>query len=326
MNIKPLFLCCTALAALVPLAQARDTSFTAVATTPIDDFENVGSRFILQTGLGPIVNLGVGYGQSAPQEEDTVGSFLARLSSSFDFGTSSRLYPFVGLDQELDSDDNELTVFGGFGIEQGWFNHVGGVMEGRYQADQEDAWHLQLGLRYWPAGRRPNVNVAPVLPTPAPAPVVQAPAEPAPVEPVVQAPVEPVVEAPVKAQAPEPSRPEPKLLCCLAWIDGAYVEDVISEDALLSGVYLHLGYYHRVSSIQNYRALVADRVWSDDLIIFYDEHQRGFHVMIGPYRSKADATKHHWALRKSGLDSYLYWVPERWPEPYHEHHYFRYYR
>ncbi|MDB2449102.1 hypothetical protein N9W78_02305, partial [bacterium] len=75
-------------------------------------------------------------------------------------------------------------------------------------------------------------------------------------------------------------------------------------------VYVHLGFFRQVHSIQRYRNLVTDFIWGDELLVHYDERLNGYRIMIGPY-TEADARARRQAIMDSGMDAFIYFVPER---------------
>lgn len=279
-------LCLTTLSLWV---QASDTSFSLAGTTPVNQFERAGARLYIQENVGRHLTLGAGYAQSEPQLGVSQGSFIARFTLPFQTGINERIYPMMGVDQRIEAQVIEPAMYFGVGIEQQWIDQWGGFLEARYQLEREQDWHLQAGIRFWP-GRAKQLDVRMRKSEPD-----TARDNPVPEPRIELEPVEPAPE-PVKP----PVQPEQHL---------SNLMDQAKRD-LPDGVYVHLGFFRLVHSIQRYRHLVTDYVWGDELLVHYDERLKGFRVLIGPY-TEADARARRRDIREHGMDAFIYWVPER---------------
>lgn len=294
--------------------QAADTSFSLAGTTPLSQFDRAGVRAYIQTDLGQHLTLGGGYAHSEPQFGDSQGSVILRLSLPFQTSLNERVYPFVGLDQQVDAEVIEPAWYFGAGVEQQWIDQWGGFLETRYQTGRENQngrdqdFHLQVGFRFWP-GRAKRLDVRMRSSDPDSAEqgefngridlseVTEQQAQPEP-----ESEPEPRVVEPEPEPEPLPP-PEPEVQQVLTGL-----MDQAKRD-LPDGVYVHLGFFRQVHSIQRYRNLVTDFVWADELLVHYDERLYGYRIMIGPY-TLADARARSQAVRDSGLDAFIYLVPE----------------
>lgn len=292
--------------------QANDTFFSIAGTTPVTQFDRAGARFYVHRDLGRHLAVAGGYAQSEPQLGVSQGSLITRFSMPFQTSINERVYPFAGLDQQLEAGAFEPAVFLGVGVEQQWIDQWGGLFEMRYQTGREEEFHLQVGVRFWPGrAKRLDARVRSSEPDSARqdddfnerielSDVEQRQAEPeAQPEPAVPSEPEPVVQP-----EPEPVRTEPETDRFLASI----MEQ--SKRDLPDGVYVHLGFFRQVQSIQRYRNLVTDYVWGDELLVHYDDRLNGFRVLIGPY-TEADARARRQDIREHDMDAFIYWVPER---------------
>lgn len=302
------------------LAQAADTSFSLAGTTPLSQFDRVGIRAYVQTDLGVHLTLGGGYAQSEPQFAFSPGSLIVRASLPFQTSLNERLYPFVGVDQPLDADAIDLNWYAGVGVEQQWIDQWGGFLETRYQSGQDDDWHLQMGIRFWPGrakrldvrmrnsdpdqaadeeafnGRIELSDVSETSNEPQPQPKAEPQSEPEPQpEPAPQPEPEPIAE-PLPPTEPEVQQVLDDLM------------DQATRD-LPDGFYVHLGFFRQVQSIQRYRNLVTDFAWGDELLVHYDERLEGYRIVIGPY-AVTDARARSQAVRDTGMDAFIYVVPE----------------
>ncbi|PTY37612.1 hypothetical protein BGP77_14060 [Saccharospirillum sp. MSK14-1] len=300
--------------------QAEDTFFSIAGTTPIQQFERAGARAYVHRDLGRHLAIAGGYAQSEPQRGVSQGSVIARFSMPFQTSLNERVYPFAGIDQQIEAGAIEPAVFLGAGIEQQWIDQWGGFIETRYQLDREQDWHLQVGVRFWPGRAKrldarvrssdpdqarqdddfnerielSDVEQRQAQPQPEPEPEPEPEPQPEP-EPVVQAEPEP---------EPEPVRSDSETDRFLASIMEQAKRD------LPDGVYVHLGFFRQVQSIQRYRNLVTDYVWGDELLVHYDEPLNGFRVLIGPY-TEPDARARRQDIREHDMDAFIYWVPQR---------------
>ena len=303
------------LATLSFWAQANDTFYSIAGTTPVNQFDRLGARFYVHRDLGRHLAAAAGYAQSEPQLGVSQGSFITRFSMPFQTSINERIYPFAGLDQQLEADAFEPAVFLGVGIEQQWIDQWGGLFEMRYQTGREEDFHLQMGVRFWP-GRAKQLDARVRSSDPDIArndaefegrielseveqrqAEVQRPApQPAPVEPEPQ----PQVQPQPRVQPVPQVQPD-------QFLNGLMNQ---AKRDLPDGVYVHLGFFRQVHSIQRYRSMVTNFVWGDELLVHYDERLNGFRVVIGPY-TEADARARRQDIRDYGLDAFIYWVPER---------------
>lgn len=315
--MKPFFVFVSlAIAALS--VQAEDTFFSIAGTTPITQFDRAGARAYVHRDLGRHLTIAGGYAQSEPQLGVSQGSLLARFSLPFQTSLNERVYPFAGIDQQIEAGAVEPAVFLGAGIEQQWIDQLGGFIETRYQLDREQDWHLQLGVRFWP-GRAKRLDARMRASEPDQARQqddvaerielseveqrqAQRQPEPQP-QPQVQPEPEPEVQ-PEPAPQPEVVRTEPQTDRFMASIMDQSKRD------LPDGAYVHLGFFRQVHSIQRYRSLVTNYVWGDELLVHYDQRLNGFRVLIGPY-TEADARARKRDIIEHGMDAFIYWVPER---------------
>ncbi|WP_108126582.1 hypothetical protein [Saccharospirillum mangrovi] len=308
---------------------AADTSFSVAGTTPVTQFDRIGVRAYVQTDIGQHLTLGAGYAQVEPQLGVSQGSVITRLSFPFQTSLNERFYPFMGIDQQVDADAIEPALFFGIGVEQQWIDQWGGFLETRYQTRREEDWHLQVGIRFWPGrAKRLDVRMRNSDPDtaeegefngrielsdvseqqaqaqqPEPEQQLEPDSEPQ-AEPEPRAVPESEPEPQVAESAPEPlPPPEPEVQQVLS-----NLMDQAKRD-LPDGVYVHLGFFRQVHSIQRYRNLVTDFVWADELLVHYDERLNGYRIVIGPY-TLADARARAQAVRDGGLDAFIYMVPE----------------
>lgn len=279
-------------------AQASDTFFSIAATTPVNQFERAGGRFYVHQDLGLHLAIAAGYAQSEPQLGVSQGSFITRFSIPFQPSLNEHLYPFVGLDQRIEADFIEPAVFAGIGIEQQWIDQWGGFLEARYQTGREQDWHLHAGLRFRP-GRAKTIDARVRRSDPD---TVNDDAE---FEGRVE--LSQVEQPPVEVRQPEPE-PQPKPQAQPKPIQSDLMDQAKRD--LPDGVYVHLGFFRQVHSIQRYRSMVTEYVWGDELLVHYDERLKGFRVLIGPY-TEADARARRRDIREHDLDAFIYWVPER---------------
>lgn len=316
--MKPFFVFVSlAIAALS--VQAEDTFFSIAGTTPITQFDRAGARAYIHRDLGRHLTIAGGYAQSEPQLGVSQGSLLARFSLPFQTSLNERVYPFAGIDQQIEAGAVEPAVFLGAGIEQQWIDQLGGFIETRYQLDREQDWHLQLGVRFWP-GRAKRLDARVRSSDPDRARQDDDFNERIELSDVEQRQTEPEPQAELEQQAEPEPQPEPATVVQQK-AEPEPVRSVSETDRFLAsiteqakrdlpdGVYVHLGFFRQVQSIQRYRNLVTDYVWGDELLVHYDERLNGFRVVIGPY-TEPDARARRQDIREHGMDAFIYWVPE----------------
>ncbi|MFG1495734.1 hypothetical protein ABMA57_03795 [Saccharospirillum sp. HFRX-1] len=284
-------------------AQANDTFYSIAGTTPVTQFDRAGARFYVHRDLGRHLAVAGGYAQSEPQLGVSQGSFITRFSMPFQTSINERVYPFAGLDQQLEADAIEPAAFVGVGIEQQWIDQWGGLFEMRYQTGREEEFHLQMGVRFWP-GRAKQLDARVRRSDPD---IARNDAE-------FEGQIE-LSEAQQRQAEPPPEskvQPQPRVQPVPQAQPDQFLDGLMSQAKrdLPDGVYVHLGFFRQVHTIQQYRTLVTDYVWGDDLLVHYDQRLNGFRVLIGPY-TEADARARRRDILEHGMDAFIYWVPEQ---------------
>jgi len=277
--------------------QADDSFFSIAGTTPVSQFDRAGARAYVHRDLGRHLIIAGGYAQSEPQLGVSQGSLVVRFSMPYQTSLNERVYPFAGLDQRIGEGAVEPAVFLGAGIEQQWIDQWGGFLEARHQLDREQDWYLQVGVRFWPGrAKRLDARIRSSDPD-------RARQDDDFNESIELSDAEQRQPEPEPRSEPEPVRTEPKADRVLT-----DQKDQAKRD-LPDGVYVHLGFFRQVRSIQSYRTKVTNYVWGDELLVHYDERLNGFRVLIGPY-TEPDARARRRDIREHGMDAFIYWVPE----------------
>lgn len=286
-----------ALLSLVTLsfwAQANDTFFSLGGSIPIQQFDRAGARFYVHRDLGRHLAIAAGYNQSESQQDVSRGSLISRFSMPFQTSLNERIYPFVGLDQQFEAGAIRPAVFFGAGIEQQWVDQWGAFLETRYQTNREQEWYLQIGLRFWPGrAKRLDARIRSSEPD-----IARNDAE---FDGYIELSDVEQVQQPKPEPVPVRSEPETDRIL-------STMMDRAKRD-LPDGVYVHLGFFRQVDSIQRYRNLITNYVWGDEILVHFDERLNGFRVLIGPY-TESDARARRKDILEHDMDAYIFWVPE----------------
>lgn len=315
-------------------ALARDGALSLGLTAPPTALLEPGMSLGWQETLGRRLILGVGIGVSEPRPDDRDLGLVGRLSLPTDAGFNQRWYPWLGIEQPLpvNRDDIDAAQWQlGLGLERFFLPEVAGFAELRWQPELKETVHAQLGLRFWPgrlsrldARMRDSEPVQPERSTGSfSGPIVLDNAASSEIAtPNVRNPD--TAQSAASASAPSPGPAQP--LAMQAAPEGDPLEDAdigapevsesspvqsnepssttLSVDDLSPGTYVHLGLFRATESVLRLQRQLDPATRAETRVAF-DAVAGGYRVVLGPY-DETRATERKARLSEQGFDSFLY--------------------